>query len=159
MPENDFDQNWEEDLYEDYVPVAYGRDDDQAAQLVDILNDHEIPAEVGEAAENAPGQGIPVLVPADLVDEATEIIEDYEGLEGLVLANDEYDGDEDEDEEEEGLEELDEEDLFVGDEEEEEEGDEEEDGKEEPEEEEGDDERDGDDKDDEDEFELDEDEE
>ena len=127
MPENDFDQEWEEDLYEDYVPVAYGRDDDQATHLVDILNDHEIPAEVGELLGEPAGQGVPVLVPADLVDEATEIIENYDDLEGLVLADDEYEDEDEEDEEQEGFEEIDEEDLYLGDEEEEDEEEEEED--------------------------------
>jgi hypothetical protein len=151
MPQKDDDQNWEEDLYKDYMPVAYGRDEDQATQLVDILNDHEIPAEVGETVEDLSG-GIPVLVPADLLDEAKDVIEDYEGLEGLVLADDEYE-DEDDDEDSEGFEELDEEDLFLG------EGD----GEEEEEEEDDDDEEEGEEgeeaggDDDDDEFEFEED--
>ena len=79
--------------YLDYVPAVFARSPDQAEVFCDLLNDQDVPAIV--AADEAHGQndddedhthtpgipqGVPVLVPEALLDEASEIIADHEDM-------------------------------------------------------------------------------
>jgi hypothetical protein len=102
---------------DELVPVVFGRDEDEAEEYRQLLEDHEIEATVGfdgledPDAENgrAMSRGIPVLVPDSLLDEASEIIADREDTEEFDVEDD-FDEVED-DEEDEFTIELDEEDL------------------------------------------------
>jgi hypothetical protein len=108
----------------DYQPVVYARDDEQAEQLRDLLIDHDVPAMIQEDEYGdhlATAKGIPVVVPTAYLNEAGEVIEEYENMDGLVLDDESADQDEDEEEE------LDAVPLVPGDEEEEKEEEEEED--------------------------------
>ena len=79
--------------YLDYVPAVFARTLDQAEVFCDLLNDQDVPAIV--AADEASGQngddedhvhtpgipqGVPVLVPEALLEEASEIIADHEDM-------------------------------------------------------------------------------
>ncbi len=102
---------------DELVPVVYGRDEDEAEEYRQLLEDHEIEATVGfdgledpdTESGRAMSRGIPVLVPDSLLDEASEIIADREDSEDFAVEDD-FDEVED-DEEDEFTIELDEEDL------------------------------------------------
>lgn len=119
---------------EELTPVVYGRDIEEAERFRDLLEDHEIPAviadEDGDFPRSAAGE-VPVLVPAELLEEAGEIIAEREDLDEFEVEDDEF-YDEDEDEEDE-LTELDADVYGAVEEEEEEEEDQEEDQEEEEE--------------------------
>ena len=131
-----------EDPHADFVPALIARTHEEAEGYCDLLNDHDIPAVIGDkAAQDAAGladrrrgmtRGVPVLVPEVLLDEASEIIADREDDEEFRLEDDELAEDDEDDEfeydEEEGAdEELDEEgdeedeDIFLEEDEEEDE--------------------------------------
>lgn len=108
----------EEDFGEgEYVPVVYARDLDQAEAYKELLADHEIPAMLEEEALKG-RRGLPVLVPENLLDEASQVIADFEQNEAF---EEEEDFEEEEEDEEDGLQPLDEDGLLEGEEEEEEE--------------------------------------
>ena len=97
-----------EEDFEDFVPAVFARSAEEAEEYREILNDHDIPAIVGDDGliGDKPGgrqkppapkgmtRGVPVLVPEVLLDEASEVIadRDYDELQ-------EEETDEDEDEE------------------------------------------------------------
>ena len=113
-----------EDPNADFVPALIARSHEEAEGYCDLLNDHDIPAVIGDkAAEDAASladrhrgmtRGVPVLVPEVLLDEASEIIADREDDEDFRLADDEPAEDDEDDEfeydEEESDKKLDEED-------------------------------------------------
>lgn len=130
----------------DFVPAVYVKTIEQAEEYRELLNDHDIPAMVGEeegGRRRGVSRGLPVLVPEVLLDEASEIIAEYEEEAQLDEEDEELDEDEDEEEEEdeefefdedEDEDDLDEDDEFEEDDlfEEEEPGEEEEQDEEEP---------------------------
>jgi hypothetical protein len=92
---------------DELVPVVFGRDDDEAEEYRQLLEDHEIEATVGydgladrddaDAEDRSMSRGIPVLVPESLLDEASEIIADREDDEEFAVDEefeDEGEGDE-----------------------------------------------------------------
>ena len=105
----------EEDAFEEiegeeqYVPVVFARDGDEAEEYRQLLEDHDIPVIAGHededeedpspASQSLSGRGVPILVPEPLLDEASEIIADMEGTDEFVLAEEDLDDDEDEEEE------------------------------------------------------------
>ena len=103
--EDDFDAVKEDQ----FVPVAIARSDEQAQEYRELLADHGIEVLVGfdeweargepDVEPGALNRGVPVLVLASLLDEATEIIADREGDDDF----DPEDEDEDEDDEDEDL--------------------------------------------------------
>lgn len=92
---------------EEFVPAVFARSREQAEMYCELLNDHDIPATVGEvddpdAAGGTRGRsmarGVPVLVPEVLLDEAGEVIAEREDAEGeFEMGEDELE-DEDDDE-------------------------------------------------------------
>jgi len=127
---------------DEYVPVLFARNMEEAEEYCELLSDHDITARVGvdeELLEEAdPDQraasrrgmthGVPVLVPESLLDEASEVIADREDFGDF---DDQEEDDEDEEDDEFGMDEVDEDELIAGrgndDEEEEDEEEEEED--------------------------------
>jgi hypothetical protein len=91
-----------------YVPAFVARSREEAQRYCDLLDDHDIPACVGdpEALEDAeeiaaPGRltrGVAVMVPEALLDEASEVIADREDAEEFLLEEEDLLDDEDEDE-------------------------------------------------------------
>ncbi|NQU75594.1 MAG: hypothetical protein HQ546_04665 [Planctomycetes bacterium] len=118
MVENDELRDWlDNSNLAEYIPVVYARDDEQAEQYKDILTDHDIIAIIG-VDEHGEGisktDGIPVLVPRDMANEAEEVIEKYEEMDGIVVNSDEFeDKDENDDDEDVSLVPLDADDLFL----------------------------------------------
>ncbi len=113
--------------YSDFVPAVFARNVDEAEEYRELLNDHDIPAMVGnlDDDENTPRRGmtrgVPVLVPEVLLDEASEIIAELEEEEDEFDEED-VDGDEiDDDENEDLFDDEDEEDIDLLDDEEEQE--------------------------------------
>lgn len=96
----------------DFVPAVLARSTEEAEAYRALLDDHDIPAivatddELGEPADaqqrvarkGGMTQGVPVMVPEVLLDEASEIIADREDDEEFRVDEDVYDDDEDEDE-------------------------------------------------------------
>jgi len=132
------DESFEADSFETedggFVPAVFARSLDEAEAYGELLNDHDIPARIGadEEIKDANGgehrdadrrgmtHGVPVLVPENLLDEASEVIADREDF-AEFEDDDEREEDEDDDDEAFGLEELDGEDeAFLDDEDEEE---------------------------------------
>ena len=84
---------------DDFVPVVYARDEEDADQYRQLLEDHDIEVVLGDedweglaVDELDPGgsrQGLPVLVHATFLEEATEIIADREDDEGFVAEDEE----------------------------------------------------------------------
>lgn len=112
--------------YSDFVPAVFARNVDEAEEYRELLNDHDIPAMVGnlDDDENTPRRGmtrgVPVLVPEVLLDEASEIIAELE--EEDEFDEEDVDGDEiDDDENEDLFDDEDEEDIDLLDDEEEQE--------------------------------------
>ncbi len=91
---------------EEFVPVVFARSVDQAEVYCELLNDHDIPAMVGDvededdSAERTPSmaRGVPVLVPEALLDEAGEVIAEREDAEGEFELGEEDVDDEEDDE-------------------------------------------------------------
>jgi hypothetical protein len=106
-----------------YVPAFFARDQEEAEEYCELLSDHDIPArcesdgdsladadEDDEDEQRAAGRrgmthGVPVLVPENLLDEASEVIADREDF-----ADFDDDEDDEDDEDDYDLEELTEED-------------------------------------------------
>lgn len=97
--------------YSDFVSVVVARSVEEAEEFCDLLNDHDIPAMVGdggsqgkeEAVRSCPqskgtARGVPVLVPEVLLDEASEVIADREDSDEFRVV-DEKDDDQDEEDE------------------------------------------------------------
>jgi len=92
----------------DFVPAVFARSIEEAEKYRELLNDHDIPAVMGDEEEEDDStrrprrrgmtRGVPVLVPEALLDEASEIIADREQLEEYEISDDEFDNEEDEDE-------------------------------------------------------------
>lgn len=86
-----------EDAEDNFVPAVFARSADEAEVYCELLNDHEIPAVVGDddlLAENGhPVQhgmthGLPVLVPEPMLDEAGAVIASREEAEDLLIVDD-----------------------------------------------------------------------
>ena len=96
------------DASEEFVPAVFARSPEQAEMYCELLNDHDIPALVGDAedAEDTPrsqrgrsmARGVPVLVPEALLDEAGEVIAEREDAEEEFELGDEELDEEDDDE-------------------------------------------------------------
>ena len=134
MPSDKKDMGSPEE-YAEFVLAVLARNQAEAEQYRELLNDHDIPAviraetaevvktgepdEQADAADPPPRRqmthGVPIMVPDAMLDEASEIIADREEFAEFDEEDDDLDEDEDEDE----LIELDpdEEDAFVDDEE------------------------------------------
>ena len=99
-----------EQEHREFVPAVFARSVEEAEQYCDLLDDHDIPAIVGdeevEGAKNKRtgrmSRGVPVLVPEALLDEASEIIADRENVDEFEV--DEEEAEEEEEEEDEELE-------------------------------------------------------
>lgn len=124
MPAEDEDMALPEEEHGEFVPVVYARLEEDVERYCQLLEDHGIPARVGDEEEiedeldEAEGElrrstvshGVPILVPEEMLDDASEVIADREEFEDLV--EDEEEGVDEEDEETEGGPfELEEEDL------------------------------------------------
>ena len=97
-----------------FVPVVFVASLDEAERFRQLLDDHDIPAVIaadngianGEDSESRLGQlagtaqGTAVLVPQVLLDDASQVIADFEDTEGFQPADDELGEDEEEDEDE-----------------------------------------------------------
>ena len=95
------------DPVEEFVAVAYARDGDQAEHLAELLSDHEIPAEVDENASGGQSTcGVAILIPAEMLEEATDVIDQYEEMDDVIAAGDEYDEDDEEEIEEVDIEDM-----------------------------------------------------
>lgn len=107
-----------------FVPAVFARSQEEAEVYCELLNDHEIPAVVGD--DNMPDghdqpvhhgmtHGLPVLVPEPLLDEAGAVIASREEAEEFMVTGDD-DPDEDYDDEDDhfGLTEVDDEGDDVG---------------------------------------------
>lgn len=105
---------------EDFLPVVYARSADEAQEYQQLLEDHDIPVKIGdEDDESQSGKdkkkravGIPLMVPEDRLDEASDIIANQEE----EVEDEDEDFDDDEDEDQEVGQELTEEDDPVGEE-------------------------------------------
>ncbi len=125
MPIDDDPFEPDQDEYSDYVTAVVARNDDAAERFRELLADHDIPSTVGEEDDDGAAtmtRGMPVMVPEPLLDEASEIIAEYEDTEQFETDEEEFEDEEEEDEdlftEKEGFEEFEEEeDLFDDDEE------------------------------------------
>ena len=95
--EDDFTPREDEDA--DFVAAVVARSHSEAQRYRDLLEDHGIPAIIEDerSQEEGPGlptllrQGIPVLVPEALLDEASEIIADRENLSEFKLVDEDED--------------------------------------------------------------------
>lgn len=95
----------------DYIPAVYGRCLEEAEKYRQLLEDHDVPAIIDEeyepgSAQN-PGdvtQGVPVLVPESLLDEARAYIASLEEMKELVVEDDYPNDDDDEFGEDQGFE-------------------------------------------------------
>jgi len=86
--------------YEGFVPAVFARSSEDAEKYRVLLDDHDIPAFIGDEAvhdkhdaEEAPPRasmtrGVPVMVPEPLLDEASEVIADFEDLDDFELEED-----------------------------------------------------------------------
>lgn len=90
----------------EFVPAVFARNLEDAERYREVLEDHDIPAVVGdpEDAESAPRRGrsgmthgVAILVPDALLDEASEIIADRE--ESLEEMDEDYDDEAEEEDE------------------------------------------------------------
>ena len=104
--------------HEQFVPAVFARSAAEAEVYCELLNDHDIPAIVGDEDHHDQDQdedgldrdgmthGVPVLVPDALLDDAGEIIAVQEELDEFAPAKSE-EPDDDEDEDDFGLCEID----------------------------------------------------
>ena len=95
---------------DEHVPLLYADSVEEAERICQILEDHDVPALPDEEYEDPEAdeqgqQGVAVLVPESMVDEAEAILDDLEELE--ALGEEEEDFEDEEDEEDLGDEELD----------------------------------------------------
>ena len=86
--------------YGGFVPAVFARSAEDAEKYRVLLDDHDIPAFVGDegvpdrnkAQEASPPasitRGVPVMVPEPLLDEASEVIADFEDLDDFELEED-----------------------------------------------------------------------
>ncbi|MBI5724699.1 MAG: hypothetical protein HZA50_12120 [Planctomycetes bacterium] len=118
MPRRNRDEDEElgssgEDLGQ-FVTAVFARDSGEALELMELLEDHDIPAQVGEEDEEdrprkargksskpAAGRGVPVLVPEELLEEAREVIAERNEIDEFDVEEDDQDEDDEEDEEDE----------------------------------------------------------
>jgi hypothetical protein len=92
--------------YTDFVPAVFARSVEDAEKYRELLDDHDIPAIIGDSVGDEAGKtcsagvthGVPVLVPDVLLDEASEIIADREDVDEFDI-DDEADDEDDEDDE------------------------------------------------------------
>jgi hypothetical protein len=95
----------------DFVPAVFARSFEEAERYRELLDDHDIPAIIGndEEDEEKVGKkskgrgmtrGVPVLVPEVLLDEASEVIADREEIDEFETAEDDLAEDEDEEDDE-----------------------------------------------------------
>jgi len=82
-----------------FTRVVLARSWKEAESYVELLRDHDIPAgiDTSDGDDCGPMDGVPVLVPEDMMDEATEIVADREDLEDF--RPDAEDADKEDDEE------------------------------------------------------------
>lgn len=94
-----------------FVPAVYARDVDEALELQELLEDHDILVKIGEEDEDdrprktkgktirksAAARGVPVLVPEEMLEEAREIIAERNEIDEFDDVDDEVE-DEDDDE-------------------------------------------------------------
>jgi hypothetical protein len=108
MAEDDFDELEGEELGE-FVPALFARTPTEAEKYLQLLEDYGIPARVDEeflppkSLRKAVGDGVAVLVPETLLEDAKGFLEDLSDEE--LNATDEEDDDLEEDEEEEDVDE------------------------------------------------------
>ncbi len=91
-----------------FVSVMFARNGEDAERYRELLEDHGVPAIIGQehapqALDDSPPRpsmtrGVEVMVPEELLDEASEIIADREDLDEFTAIDDGMDDDEDEDE-------------------------------------------------------------
>jgi len=90
-----------------FVPAVFARSEEDAEKYRVLLDDHDIPACIGDegvpdgkdAKETPPSsmtRGVPVMVPEPLLDEASEVIADFENLDDFELEEDLKEDEEDE---------------------------------------------------------------
>jgi len=91
-----------EGLGEAYVPVIFARSHEDAEIYCQLLEDHDVPAVIDEDYEPFESQrragspdGIPVLVPESLLEDARGFIADMENMNNFLEDEDDWD-DEDE---------------------------------------------------------------
>jgi len=82
----------------EFVPAAFACDREQAHRLIELLERHQVPGILDDAGCSAAlgglGRGIPVLVPAQMHDSATEILaEDDEEDDDLYDDDDDFEDD------------------------------------------------------------------
>ena len=82
----------------DFVPAVFARSVEEAERYQELLDDHDIPALIGENSGGM-ARGVPVMVPEVYLDEASEIIADREELEEFDILDGDLEDEEDEDEE------------------------------------------------------------
>jgi hypothetical protein len=89
---------------QDYIPLLYARNIEEAEYYQDLLKEHEIPvmideeyAEIVDPTTSEPG--IPVLVPDDHLDEAEAILDQEESLDEVFGSDDESEEEEEQEEE------------------------------------------------------------
>ncbi|GAH74147.1 unnamed protein product [marine sediment metagenome] len=97
--------------YKEFVAVVFSRNAEEAERYCELLEDHDIPALVGNEDAGAKAEvgneprcgqitrGVPVLVPDALLDEASEVIADRESLEEFEIDHDVDEEDEEEEDE------------------------------------------------------------
>lgn len=97
-----FDDVDPEDLGE-YAPAVYGQSHEEAEKYRQLLEDHDVPAVIDEdyepTAARATGtvqEGVPVLVPESLLEEAKGYIASMEEMNELVDNEGYLDGEDDE---------------------------------------------------------------
>jgi len=101
--------------YRDFVPVVFSRGAEEAHRYRELLDDHDIPAIVGDEDTEGKSEtgddvqaaqmtrGVPVLVPDALLDEASEVIADRESLEEFAITDEDAEEDDEDEEDELGL--------------------------------------------------------
>ena len=85
------------DELDDFIPVVYAEDLAEAERYCQVLVDHDIPAIVDEEYEDADSaddagirQGVAVLAPAALGEEAGSLIEQFEEMNATINENGEF---------------------------------------------------------------------
>ncbi|MFP4356096.1 MAG: putative signal transducing protein [Phycisphaerae bacterium] len=103
---------YESDPTEEFIEVFQARDDQEAQRIRELLEDHDIPAIIGDEDQASLEDELPILVPEEFCEEAQLIIAETEDYEELFDPEDqEYSAEDDGDEpEEESFELLDEDD-------------------------------------------------
>jgi hypothetical protein len=88
---------------QDYIPLLYARNIEEAEYYQNLLKEHEIPVMIDEEYADvidpaATEPGIPVLVPDDHLDEAEAILDQEESIDEVFGADDESEETEQEEE-------------------------------------------------------------